>query len=76
MVGIFIFYSYSSKLKFIIMAKNKETYKQEFIAKTIAKFGDKFDYSKVDYQGARSKVVIICPIHGEFQITPKGVRRK
>lgn len=54
------------------MAKNKETYKQEFIAKAVAKFGDKFDYSKVDYQGARSKVVIICPIHGEFQITPKG----
>jgi hypothetical protein len=28
--------------------------------------GDRYDYSKVDYIGAKSKIVIICPIHGEF----------
>lgn len=27
---------------------------------------NKYDYSKVCYKGARSKVIIICPIHGEF----------
>lgn len=32
--------------------------------------GDKFDYSKVDYINNRTKVCIICPIHGEFWQTP------
>lgn len=29
--------------------------------------GDKYDYSKVVYINNRKKVIIICPIHGEFQ---------
>lgn len=33
-------------------------------------FGDKYDYSKVEYTNARNYVTIICPIHGEFQIVP------
>lgn len=44
--------------------------KNKFIAKAIAKFGDKFDYSKVEYIDAKTKVKIICPIHGEFEQTP------
>ena len=32
--------------------------------------GDKYDYSKVDYRGAKTKVCIIYPIHGEFWQTP------
>ena len=32
--------------------------------------GDKYNYSKVDYVNNRTKVCIICPIHGEFWITP------
>ena len=32
--------------------------------------GDKYDYSKVDYDGVFSKVCIICPKHGEFWQTP------
>ncbi len=32
--------------------------------------GDKYDYSKVEYKGFKDKVIIICPDHGEFQITP------
>lgn len=39
-----------------------------FIAKSKAKFGDKFDYSKTQYQGHEKPVTIICPIHGEFSI--------
>lgn len=33
--------------------------------------GDKYDYSKVDYKGYQIPVTIICPIHGEFQQTPR-----
>ena len=32
--------------------------------------GNKYDYSKVRYINARTKVCIICPIHGEFFQTP------
>jgi len=37
--------------------------------------GDKFDYSKVDYQGDKKKVIIICPEHGEILINPRGHSR-
>jgi hypothetical protein len=30
----------------------------------------KYDYSKVKYVNIYSKVIIICPIHGEFKQTP------
>ena len=32
--------------------------------------GDKFDYSKVEYKNRRTKVLIICPEHGEFFQSP------
>ncbi len=31
---------------------------------------DRYNYSKVNYQGAHKKVIIICHDHGEFSITP------
>ena len=34
------------------------------------KHGDKFDYSKVIFENTTEKVIIICPIHGEFLQTP------
>ena len=37
-----------------------------FIARARAVHDDKYDYSKADYQDMRSKVLIVCPIHGEF----------
>ena len=30
---------------------------------------DKYDYSKVEYQGYRNKVIVTCPIHGDFEIS-------
>ena len=44
--------------------------KEEFIEKARKVHGDKYDYSKVDYVNAKTKVCIICPIHGEFWQTP------
>ena len=41
---------------------------QEFIEKAKKIHGDKYDYSKVEYKGAHTKVCIICPEHGEFCI--------
>ena len=43
---------------------------EEFIEKARKNHGGKYDYSKVEYIDARTKVCIICPIHGEFWQTP------
>ena len=43
---------------------------KEFIQKAKIIHNDKFDYSKVEYNGSKSKINIICPIHGSFYRTP------
>lgn len=43
---------------------------EQFINDAKSIHGDKYDYSKVNYNGCRSKVCIICPIHGEFHQMP------
>ena len=38
----------------------------EWISRARIVHGDKYDYSKVEYTNNKTKVCIICPIHGEF----------
>ena len=45
---------------------------EEFIRKAREEHGDKYDYSKVAYVGMRTKVCIICPVHGEFWQNPSS----
>lgn len=49
-----------------------KNYQKNFIQKSKDKFGDKFDYSKVNYVNSKTPVILICKEHGEFQMTPKG----
>lgn len=42
----------------------------KFIEKARKVHGNKYDYSKVEYINANTKVTIICPEHGEFEQTP------
>lgn len=49
--------------------KEKEDY---FLSKAKELYGDKYDYSKVEYNGMNKPVTIICPIHGEFNLSPKA----
>ena len=51
----------------MIMEKTKN---EIFIEKAKKVHGDKYDYSKVEYVNAKTKVCIICPKHGEFWQTP------
>ena len=48
----------------------KQTHKRVnqdmFIARAREVHGDKYDYSKTVYQDMHTKVLIICPQHGEF----------
>jgi len=43
---------------------------EQFIEKARQIHGNKYDYSKVEYVDAHTKVCIICPEHGEFWIAP------
>ena len=45
---------------------------EKFIEKAIKKHGNKYDYSKVKYDGTYQKVCIICKEHGEFWQTPNN----
>ena len=46
----------------------------KFIQKAKLIHGDKYDYSKVEYVNAKSKVIIICKEHGDFLQTPDSHR--
>jgi thiol-disulfide isomerase/thioredoxin len=42
----------------------------EFIGKSKEKFGDFLDYSLVNYISSKYTIILICPIHGSFEIYP------
>ena len=52
--------------------KGYKSTNEEFIKKARKVHGDKYDYSKVNYVKSKTKVCIICPIHGEFWQTPNN----
>jgi hypothetical protein len=43
---------------------------KKFIEKATILHGNKYDYSKVEYENNRSKVTIVCKNHGPFEQTP------
>ena len=53
-------------------SSNKKKTTKEFIERAKQIHGDKYDYSKVEYKNGNTKVCIICPIHGEFLVTPSN----
>lgn len=50
----------------------KKLEQEEVIKKFIEKHGDKYDYSQVKYNGMNNPVIVICPIHGAFPVTPSN----
>ena len=52
-------------------AKSRMTLsKDEFVHRAKEKHGDRYDYSKVEYVSNKTKVIIICSVHGEFEQAP------
>ena len=41
---------------------------ESFIAEAKEIYGDRYDYSKVDYKNRDYRVTVVCPIHGDFQV--------
>ena len=54
-------HSYSTNLKYTL---------EKFLDLSKERYGDKYDYSKVEYVNMKTKVCIICPEHGEFWQRP------
>ncbi len=51
-------------------ADGKRASLEEFVENAKRVHGDKYDYSKAIYKTALTKLVIICPKHGEFTQSP------
>ncbi len=43
---------------------------KEFIEKALAKHDSYYDYSKAEYTGNKDKIIITCPVHGDFEQRP------
>ena len=41
---------------------------ESFIAEAKEMYGDRYDYSKVEYKNRDHRVNIVCPVHGDFQV--------
>lgn len=44
---------------------------EEFLNRCYAKYGDYFDYSKLNFINHNSQITVICPKHGEYNILAK-----
>lgn len=51
-------------------SKKRRLTTEEFITKARVVHGNKYDYSKTNYERSKSKVTIICPLHGDFEQRP------
>lgn len=56
-------------------ASSKRMSQKEFINRVKGIY-PQYDYSKVNYINARTKISLICPEHGEFQISPNFIFSK
>lgn len=57
-------------------AADKAMTRLEFIESAVKAHGDKYNYDKVKYVNNRTKVIITCPVHGDFEQTPSTHTRK
>ena len=53
-----------------LYSKHRTHTTEQFIVEARKIHGDQYDYSKVNYVNNNTKIIIICPIHGEFLQTP------
>ncbi len=60
------------KCNFDQMASDRSMGKENFIFRSKELFGDKFDYSKVEYKNGQTNVILKCITHGEFEVGPNN----
>lgn len=57
-------------------AGTKKSTKEKFVDKARKIHGNKYNYDKVVYKTTHTKVIITCPIHGDFEQTPANHTHK
>lgn len=50
--------------------KPRLTHKERFLKKARAMYPD-YDFSRVEYKDRETYIVVVCPVHGEFNIRPR-----
>lgn len=60
------------RIKIEYIEKVKKTTTIDFFERAKQIHGDKYNYEKVKYVNNRTKVLITCPIHGDFEQAPDG----
>lgn len=58
------------KCKFTKISKIKLKSKDKFVEEANIIHNFKYDYSKFNYVSSHIKGIVICPIHGEFEVSP------
>lgn len=53
--------------------ETKKESTESYINRVRAVFGDKYDYRAIDFVNFRTKVKVICPIHGEWTTYPDSL---
>ena len=56
----------------VLQGEKRRLSQEEFLTKCNEVHGNQYDYSKVDYQGMVTKVVVVCSEHGDFEQTPSS----
>lgn len=55
------------------MCSNKKKTTEEFVKEASAVHGNRYDFSRVEYISAHSKVTVICTEHGPWEISPHSI---
>lgn len=75
--GMFLRSTYGCpKCAQVSLAKQRTITPEDFIKRCKEVWGNKFTYEKTKYVNSDTKVVITCPIHGDFEIRPADFIRK
>ena len=59
-----------ARCAFEIIADKYRLTAEDFIERSKIVHGSRYDYCKVDYRNNKTKITIICPVHGEFEQKP------
>ena len=59
------------KCGFLTLGSYRKIAFSDFVKRSKAAHGDKYDYSKTNYINTTTKVVVTCPKHGDFEQLPE-----
>ena len=56
-----------------LISQHKLKEEKEYIESLKKVWGDRYDFSKIEYHGNKTKTIVICKKHGEFLIRPNDL---